>query len=126
VLVSNRQIVVCKQEAEPRVLTAIEQRVRAFWHSIETLSPPAFDLDKDLELMARTLTNIETGLELNWRGNERANLLISHYGELSDTERTARDGKDRIRGCEAGQVSAKVTGGENAARKSLRITPRNV
>lgn len=135
VLISNRQIVSVRQEAHAAAQQEIVRRVREFWLSVDADLPPPFDIDKDLELMARTMTNLQTGLELNWHEDEEANAMIAEYGHQSAIEATATDMKERIRArlylrlgaairarCRTGQVSAKLNA--DRTRKSLRITPR--
>ncbi len=136
-LVGNRQLVKVKMEADKDVQNMIEEEAIRFWTSIHANNVPAPDYDKDLQLMYKTLTNVEDGREIHVHGDDWWEAAITSYKDAADREKAAKAIKDRLRAevldrlgpairakMTGGSISAKITDRWGKPRRTLTITPK--
>jgi predicted phage-related endonuclease len=136
-MVGNKQLIEVKMDAEPTIQAMIMERSKEFWASADAGIAPSPDIDKDLAIMLKTMTNVDEGRELHFHGDDWWESRFLAYKQAANREKGAKEIKDTIRAevleamgpairvkCTNGTVGAKNTDRWGATRRDLRITPK--
>lgn len=136
-LVSNRQLIEIRMEADKDAQALIEDNALLFWQSIARGDCPPPEYDTDLQTMYHVMTNVDDGREVDWQMDDHATELLAAYKEASEREKGSKAIKDSIRAevldrmgpairarCSNGTISAKLTDRWGKERRELRITTR--
>lgn len=87
VLVGGNDLRLFEYEARPKTISIIEQRVAAFWKSIEDNTPPKPDFGADHDAISMLYGTAEAGKVVDLSGSNRLPELIAEYQDAAAKKR---------------------------------------
>lgn len=96
-LVSGNKVVLIKRGPDASIIDAIKSKVRAFWDSIDSNSPPPPNFAADAEFISKLYGYSEPGKIFNASGDEEITTLAESYKKCSDVIKKATSEKESIK-----------------------------
>lgn len=91
-LIGGNRVILIKREPDPTVITAIKEKIKGFWASVDAHQEPTPDFARDADFIARLYSYAEPGKVFN--ADDRIAKLAFAYKQAADEVKTAEEKKD--------------------------------
>lgn len=96
-LVGGNQIKLIKREPNEKIISAIKEKVAAFWYAVKTNAPPKVDFSQDADFISSLYGYAEPGKVFDARGNDEFSELCRKHKELGDAAKAAEAAREAIK-----------------------------